>query len=49
MLYVFVNKERTIVYFATYDKVDATLYIKEHDVKLATRLFEDVEIYEVIE
>ncbi len=48
MLYVFVNKERTIVYFATYDKMDASLYMKGHDVKLATRLFDDVEIYEVV-
>ena len=49
MLYVFVNKERTVVYFATYDIDDALNYSKKHNVELAEAYFDSVEIYAVID
>lgn len=49
MLYVFVNKERNKVYYATYDKSRAKEYAMYKEIKLMARYFDDVEIYEVME
>lgn len=49
MLYVFVDKERSIVFYATYNKEDTKRFAKYKTIKLASKYFEDVIIYEVIE
>lgn len=49
MLYVFVNKERNAVYYATYDKSSAKEYAMYKEIKFVARYFDDVEIYEVVE
>lgn len=48
MLYVFVHKEREAVYYATYNKEEAEWFAKDKTIKLASKYFEDVIIYEVI-
>lgn len=49
MLYVFVNKEQDIVYYATYNESSVKEYTRYKKIKLVTRYFNDVEIYEVVE
>lgn len=48
MLYVFVNKQRDKVWYATYNKADMKEFCRYKTVKLAARYFDDVEIYEVL-
>lgn len=47
MLFVFVNKERNKVIWATYDENRANEYRMFHKVKLGARYFNDVEIWVV--
>lgn len=45
MLYVFVDKSQTVVFYATYDKDEATKYIKYKHFELVAKYWDDVEIY----
>lgn len=49
MLYVFVNKEQTEVYYATYDHEMMQQFCRYRQIKLVARYFNDVEIYAVLE
>lgn len=48
MLFVFVNKERDEVLYATYDEDIVKQFYKHKIIRLAARYFNDVEIYEVL-
>lgn len=49
MLYVFVNEKQDQVLYATYNTDDMEKYCKYKNVKLVTKYWNDVEIYEVKE
>lgn len=49
MLYVFVDREESHVFYATYDENDVKTFCRYNEVKLKAKYFDDVVIYEVIE
>lgn len=49
MLFVFVNKERNEVLYATYNEDSTKRFCKYKKIKLAERYFDNVEIWEVEE
>lgn len=45
MLYVFVDKEQAVVYYATYNEEEAKKYLKYKHFRLCGKYYDDVEIY----
>lgn len=49
MLYIFVDKEQSQVYYATYNKDSMEQFCRYKQVELTARYWDDVEIYEIKE